>query len=111
MAMLQIPIDGNHPDHQFFIDLEGTVYLMHFKLNDRSKRWTMDIKLEDGTLLVAGIPLIVNWPLIRRFKDSRLPPGEFYVVNETGGTEEPREDSFLETHVLIYLEAADVEAL
>lgn len=108
MALLEIPIDVNQPDHEFYLDLEKVVYLFHFKLNSRTGRWIMDIKSEDGVLLAGAIPLVVNWALTDRFVREDLPPGSFWVFDLTGKDAEPSESSFGTTHVLLYEESEAV---
>lgn len=106
MATLEIPLDISQPDHQFYLDLEKVVYLFHFRLNARSNRWMMSIYAEDGTTLLLGsIPLVVDWDLTGRFKNEELPPGKFAVLDLTGNAEEPTEDSFGTTHILVYVES------
>lgn len=104
MAIVNIPIDGVQPFHRFSIELDGRVYILKFRFNFRDSRWHMSILQEDETVLIAGIPLVVSWGLIRRFADERLPPGEFFVEDVTGENTEPGENSFGRTHFLRYRE-------
>lgn len=108
MALIQIPFDPQQPDHVFSLELELVVYQFHFRLNARSNRWTMSILTEDGVLIAGGIPLVVSWPLTQRFRREELPPGEFYVLDLTGNNQEPGENSFGDTHALLYQESTDV---
>lgn len=105
MALIEIPIDPAQPDHQFYLELEKVVYLFRFMLNSRSGRITMNIYTEDGTLIVGGIPLVVNTALIGRFKLEDLPPGEIWVLDLTGAGAEPTQESFGKTHSLVYEES------
>ena len=105
MAIIQIPVTSNIPDSQFSIDLQGTVYLLRFKLNERINRFTMDILLEDGTPLVEGVMITADWLFMDRFKDSRLPAGKFLVIDNEDLSREPGVDSFGVTHTMVYVEA------
>ncbi len=104
MAHLEIPIDVNQPDHVFSIDLDKKIYLLRFMYNYRGERWTMTISDEAGTVLVAGIALVLNASLLSRFTNESLPPGTFFVLDTSGENAEPTEKSFEQTHTLIYAE-------
>lgn len=107
MAILEIPIDTQQPDHRFYLELERVVYLFHFRLNSRSNRWMMSLYSESGDLLAGGIPLVINFPLIGRFKREDLPPGEIYLLDMTESSQEPTSESFGTTHTLVYEESTD----
>ncbi len=100
--LINIPIDGGHPNHEFSIELAGEVFLLQFQFNFRDQRWSMTVKMEDSTILVAGVVMLTNWPLLDRFKDVRLPKGTFWVIDETGLNSEPSENSFGTTHFLAF---------
>lgn len=103
--ILEIPIDSQQTDHEFSIELERVVYLLRFQFNFRANRWTMTVKAENGDVLVAGVPLVVNWPLLNRFRKTDLPPGTFFVMDSSGNDSEPTELSFGSTHKLLYAES------
>lgn len=105
MALRNIPIDKTQPNHEFSLTLEGVTYIFNFILNIRDGRWYMTIKRENGNVIVASIPLVVNSQLIGKFATKDLPPGEILCIDDTGKSLEPGPDSFGETHSLIYLES------
>lgn len=102
MAFAEIPIDTRFPDQEGVYTLARRNYLIRFRLNFRSKRWMMDIKTEQGNPILIGIPLLVNRPLIRRFKDVRLPRGELFVLDVNETNTDPTEFSFGNTHTLVF---------
>lgn len=106
MAIREIPIRSDIPSYQFQITLEGVVYTMRFYFNTRLDRWIMDVSNVDGELIVAGIPLLVNLPLLDRFRDERLPPGRFILIDETGENRNPSRDSMGDDYKLLYQEAS-----
>ena len=77
MSYQIIPVD---PDttalyYDQIVPLEGIEYLFTFLWSDRESCWYLSIGDQDGNPIAYGIRLVVNWPLLRRFTDSRLPPG------------------------------------
>jgi hypothetical protein len=105
MAIKQIPVTNSNIDHQFSMELERVVYVFRIKWNFRAERWVMDLLAEDSTPLLTGLPLVTSWPLLAKFNDIRLPPGELFVFDSTNLNSEPGEESFGVTHFLLYRES------
>jgi len=107
MAYLQVPIDGSSPDHEFSMSLDGVIFLLRFMLNSRTDRWTMILKSEDGTILAAGMPIVLSTPLLASHKKEGMPAGDFICIDETEENNEPLGiEVFGVTHSLIYREAS-----
>lgn len=105
MALKEIPVNFASPDFNFQIDLDGVVYGFRFILNTRTGRYSMSIFTEAGEPIVTGLAVVTNWKPFKRFKDTRLPPGEIFTMDVTGGTTEPDEVNFGDTILLCYNEA------
>lgn len=103
--LVEIPISGNIPDDKFTIILDQVVYVLRIKWNSRTGRFVMDISLEDGTILAQGICLCLNSDFMSEFTDSRLPKGKLFVVDTTDKGQEPTEENFGKTTLLMYNEA------
>ncbi len=73
--------DPELPDYTQRTILDGREYQLRFLWNQRNCAWTLTIMDQDGVVLAAGVRIVVGWPLIRRFADSRLPPGELIAVD------------------------------
>ena len=73
------------PFYTMTVTLDGSDYVLGFRYNQREDAWYFDISLTDGTLLVAGVKVICNRPLLRRFADVRLPLG--HLVAFSSGTD------------------------
>lgn len=82
MAILRLPVHANAAAYEFTVELEGKTYLMRFRWNERMGRWLMDVAKVDGADVVAGVPLLVNTPLLDRFASPDLPPGRFLIRDE-----------------------------
>lgn len=63
--------------------LDGSDYLFEFRYNQRENVWYFSISLSDGTLLVSGVKIVCNRPLLTRFADVRLPPGVLIAFANT----------------------------
>lgn len=75
MALI-IPIKDN-PNHTLLMELDSKIYKLGFKFNSVGLFWTLDIWTEDDVLLLAGIKMVANYPLIFSHKIKSLPTGDF----------------------------------
>lgn len=105
MAFIEIPVNSNSYDYKFTIELDSIVYSMRFIYNVRSERWVMSISTSEEDPIVEGIPVVVSWPLLKRFKDSRLPAGDLFAWDTSGRGIDPNDLNFGSTVLLIYKEA------
>lgn len=70
--------------------LDGTDYLFEFRHNQREDCWYLSVSLTDGTLLVAGVKVVSDRPLLTRFADVRLPPGMLVAFANTSDKSPPK---------------------
>ena len=66
----------------------------------------MDINDVNNFRIVTGIPMLTGLPLADRYRDDRLPPGNFIVIDETGAERNPGRESFGNDFKLLYRESA-----
>lgn len=66
--------------------LDGAEYGFDFLWSTRDGAWYFSVLDADGTLLLAHRKAAVNVPLLIRFLDDRLPPGQLYL-RDTANTE------------------------
>ena len=104
MAILQLPVTSNVLAYKFKYELEGTVYSFNFRYNTRVDKWVFDILTNNEEPLVEGRPVFINYNLIGRFRDERLPPGTFICIDTTGNKLDPDDENFGVTHFFLYEE-------
>lgn len=111
MAILSMPLRQDVPAFEYEIELEGRTWRLGFVWNTRAALWHMDVKAQDGTTLLLGLPLVVDFPLLLTYRSMlTLPPGEFFLVDlETKGEEAGR-DNLGTRFLLLYYDAATVAA-
>jgi hypothetical protein len=92
------------------VTLDGSDYLFEFRFNQREGRWYFDVALTDGTVLVRGIKVVCNTDLLKRFGDTRLPPGKLVAFANTSSREAPGQLELGEDKrvTLLYFDAAEV---
>lgn len=105
MALLQMPLDQNDPWYTFTCTLERVSYTFELAINTRADRWMMTIGDALGTPVVSSIPLLIQRDLLGPFRTYAVPPGIFFVLDNSGQMREPTAGSFLLDHVLYYQES------
>lgn len=109
MAVKKIPLRNDSPNYDFQIALDGVVYGFEFQWNERCACWTFDLKDASGNVLVGGVQVVVNYPILSRFKQATLPPGVLFFWDSTGAGSDPQAISDLgQRIILFYQEAATV---
>ena len=106
MAIIELPVRGDLPSFEFKIELEGVVYTLKFRWNERMARWLFSIANEVGQDIVAGLPVQTDVDIKGRFKGSTLPPGLFLSLDETGAQRNPDRETFGEEVKFLYEEAS-----
>ena len=109
--MIQIPTVSDMFYTQI-TTLDGTDYLLEFRFNTRENCWYLIVSLADSTQLAGGIKLVSNFPLLQKYADSRMPPGELLVLAPSSDASPPGRFD-LGTGLrcqLVYLTKAEVPA-
>lgn len=91
MAVLVVPTSPDSPNYVQRTTLDGREYLLRVLHNARENVWYMTILDTEEQVIKAGIKVVTNWPLTRKFKhDVRMPPGEFFAISQTRDRSSPK---------------------
>lgn len=77
------------PFYTTTVALEGVNYIFTFKHIQRKDSWMLDVALQNGTSLVAGIHVVCGVNLLWRSNSRLKPPGLLVAVAAAGATTEP----------------------
>lgn len=66
------------------ITLESIPYIFIFNWNSRGEFWEMSIQDRENNFFIAGVKLVVNFEIISDYPDKGLPPGQLWVIDESG---------------------------
>lgn len=108
MADFVIPTSTD-PDAPFYDQvtaLGGSDYLLSLRWNDRAGAWAFSIATAAGDPILTGVPVLPGLPLWFGARDSRLPPGDLYVVDRQGGQFPPGLEDLGSRVVLLYSDSA-----
>lgn len=80
---------------------------MTFAWNIRESTWYIDIADQDGVLLAASRKVVVDYPVLLRRTDPRLPQGMIMAIDTSGAGKEATLDDFGTRVIVMYMEASD----
>lgn len=111
MAVIELPTRTDVPHYSFEIELDRRLYSFEFHWNDRGGGWHFTISDPNtAAVLLAGRRVVVDFPLLSRFRDERLPAGELCAVDTTGEKRGPGIADLGARVKLLYFDAADLPA-
>ncbi len=109
--MISIPVTTELPAFVETVAIDGLVYLLGFKWNDRDEAWTMDVSTSGGDPIVLGTKLVADWDLLGRYVDPRLPRGRWAAIDASGEGIRPGRFDLGDRVELIFITEAEFEAL
>lgn len=107
----RIPINPQSAAQEFETVLDGNVYRLGFRWNWRDSSWSMDIQTRNRVPLLDGLKVVLNYELIGRFVDERLPDGFIVALDSTRRLEGIGRFDLGNTVPLLFIPRADVEGL
>ncbi len=108
MATVQIDTLQNHPSYEQETELDGAIYRLLFRWNEREEKWYLTIKTVDGDVILST-KIVSNWPLLRTLVHPSRPPGELVAVDVSGELGTDAGLTELGGRVLLlYYEGADI---
>jgi hypothetical protein len=109
MTTRTIPLAPGVPFFRQRVTLDGAEYVLVLRWSQREEQWYLDLRDANGVLLVGSIKLVVNWPLLYRFRSIvGVPPGELMVVDGRAQAVDPGLAELGDVAQLVYLDAAEL---
>ena len=111
MAVLQLPTSTTVPFYVFEIELDGVLFRLQFKFNQRDQAWFLSILDTNDNQLRSGIRVVSDWTLLRLWQEiDKKPAGEMMAVAQ-GTIARPALINELGSDVVMtYLDAAQIAA-
>ena len=63
------------------VRLDGSDYVLKLDWSLREQRFYLSIFDLDNVPIKVGFKVVPNWPILRRHKTARLPPGELFAFD------------------------------
>jgi len=105
--MLRIPvIDAN--DSLTEVELEGVTYFLQLSWNSEAELWTLSIENAYNEVIVAGIAVLPDRPLLAQYRHLAVPAGELIALAPDRRDAISREALPAGEVALIYAESTEV---
>jgi hypothetical protein len=89
------------------VTLEGIEYLFEFFWSDRETCYYLNIYDQDENPIALLIRLVIDWRILRRFSDPRLPPGILALSDTSGAGADIGARSDLGARVILFYVTSD----
>ena len=103
MTPYKIPLLSQTTDQFLNIELDLNPYILRVLWNERGQFFTLSIYTAEEVPILIGIKMVKNYSLIKRFKNTLLPPGDFYFIQENGKADRPLYDDLEKNFNLYYV--------
>lgn len=110
MAVRELPVRQGVPMQQFQVALDGVLFGVSLRWNERAPAWVMTLRDAAGTTLAAGVRVCLGAGLVPTPRPAGFPAGQLLVVDTDGSGVEPGLNDFgagARTR-LVYLDAVEV---
>jgi len=81
MILEEIPLLPDTTDQLVDVVLSDNPYTLRVLWNETFGYFSLSVFEREGAVIVENIKMVKNYPLIKRFKDTRLPVGELYFID------------------------------
>lgn len=108
MALLKIATRADFPSYSQRVELDGTIYNLIIRYNERMTRWILDIQDQEEIDILIGIPMLTGVPLLQQYAKNDLPPGDFLLLHRDGTDINAEREDLGDSVNLFYQEAADL---
>lgn len=98
---IKIPLIAGQADQRLDVTLDGETFSLRVIWNELHGYWSMNIYQRNRELIISGVKLVKNIPLIARY-NLKSPPGDFIFYDNNSGKERPDFDSLGNDHLLLY---------
>lgn len=90
--------------------LDDIVYYIVINWNESGQAWEMGVRNSAYRLLLTGVRMVPEFPLLRQFKYAEIPPGELVIHDYTLTKSQrvPRDGFQLGRYQLVYYTAEDL---
>lgn len=89
MILAEIPLLADTTDQLIDVTLSDNPYTLRVLWNERAGYFSLSIFERAGAVILENVKMVKDYPLIGRFKDTRLPIGELYFFDQRSQTPRP----------------------
>jgi len=101
---------ANTTDQLIDVVLSGNPYTLRILWNERHGYYSLSVFERDGPAILENVKMVKDYPLIGRFKNPLLPPGELFFIDPKNRPSRPGYEAFTD-YVLTYFDAQEVASV
>lgn len=87
--MIKIPLLPETSDQTVTIELSGNPYILRVMWNELGGYFSLSVNEVDDTPILTNIKMVKNYSLTSKYKNTKLPAGSFYFLQERSGIQRP----------------------
>lgn len=106
----EFPIEPDVPLFEFRCRLDGTDYVLRFDWNGRDGRFYLSLFDANRTLIVGGIRIVKNFPILRKYQYENMPLGLLQVSDLSQSSGQPELGTLGRRFRLFYWTVAELKA-
>lgn len=89
MILEEIQLLPDTTDQLIDVTLSDNPYTLRILWNELAGYFSLTMFERDGAAIVSNVKMVKNYPLIGRFKDTRLPIGELFFIDNRNTKDRP----------------------
>jgi hypothetical protein len=89
MILDELSLLPDTTDQLIDVVLSDNPYTLRILWNELGGYFSLSIYERDGPVILENIKMVKNYPLIKRFKDTRLPLGELFFIDRKNNNVRP----------------------
>lgn len=106
MGTFVIPTRTDDEHYEEQVELDGIVYSMKLAWNHRAGAWFVSLSKQDGTPIISGTRVVVDWPLLHYCSHPDKPAGLLLALDTSGAGADPGLTDLGGRVLLMYQEAS-----
>ena len=87
MIFSEIPLLPDATDQLLDVVLSDNPYTLRVLWNEIGGYFSLSVYEREGVVILENVKMVKNYPLIGRFKDTRLPVGELFFIDNKNKNE------------------------
>jgi len=87
MIFSEIPLLPDTTDQLLDVVLSDNPYTLRVLWNEIGGYFSLSVYEREGVVILENVKMVKNYPLIGRFKDTRLPVGELFFIDNKNKNE------------------------
>jgi len=108
MAIIKIATRSDFPSYSQRVELDGVIYNLAIRYNERMARWVLDIQDQEENDILIGAPMLTGIPLLQQYVKNDLPPGDFILLHRDASDINAEREDLGDSVNLFYFDESEI---